>query len=61
MFKKIITIVLPIIAVTAAIFVFGLKVYQDSFDKFQYDKFTFEKFTYQKLITFMLSKYLQNF
>ena len=37
MFKKIITIVLPIIAVTAAIFVFGLKVYQDSFDKFQYD------------------------
>lgn len=39
MFKKIITIVLPIIAVTAAIFVFGLKVYQDSFDKFQYDGF----------------------
>ena len=37
MFKKIITIVLPIIAVTAAIFIFGLKVYQDSFDKFQYD------------------------
>lgn len=37
MFKKIITIILPIIAVTAAIFVFGLKVYQDSFDRFQYD------------------------
>ena len=37
MFKKIITIVLPIIAVTAAIFIIGLKVYQDSFDKFQYD------------------------
>ena len=37
MFKKIITIVLPIIAVTAAIFIFGLKVYQDSFDRFQYD------------------------
>lgn len=37
MFKKVITIVLPIIAVTAAIFIFGFKVYQDSFDKFQYD------------------------
>ena len=37
MFKKIITIVLPIIAITAAIFIFGLKVYQDSFDRFQYD------------------------
>ena len=37
MIKKIITIVLPIIAVTAAIFIFGLKVYQDSFNEFQYD------------------------
>ena len=37
MIKKIITIVLPILVVTAAIFVFGLKVYQDSFNKFQYD------------------------
>ena len=37
MFKKVITIVIPIIAVIAAIFVFGLKVYEDSFDKFQYD------------------------
>lgn len=37
MFKKVITIVIPIIAVIAAIFVFGFKVYEDSFDKFQYD------------------------
>ena len=39
MIKKIISIVLPIIAVTAAIFVFGLKVYQSSFDNFKYDGF----------------------
>lgn len=37
MFKKVVTIVIPIIAVIAAIFVFGFKVYEDSFDKFQYD------------------------
>lgn len=37
MFKKVITIVIPIIAVIVAIFVFGFKVYEDSFDKFQYD------------------------
>lgn len=39
MIKKIVTIVLPIIAVTTAIFIFGLKVYQESFEKFQYDGF----------------------
>jgi hypothetical protein len=36
MFKKIATIVLPIIAICAAIFVFGIKVYNESFDEFQY-------------------------
>lgn len=37
MFKKIVTIVSPILAICAAIFVFGIKAYNDSFDEFQYD------------------------
>lgn len=37
MFKKIVTIVLPIVAICAAIFVFGIKAYNNSFDEFQYD------------------------
>lgn len=56
MFKKVITIVLPIIAITAAIFIFGLKVYQDSFDKFQYDGFVIGSSTGKESAKYHFSK-----
>jgi hypothetical protein len=37
MFKKIFTIVVPVLAITAAILLFGIKVYNDSYSEFQED------------------------
>ena len=37
MFKKIFTIVVPVLAITAAILVFGIKVYNDSYSTFAED------------------------
>ena len=37
MFKKIFTIVVPVLAITAAILLFGIKVYNDSYSTFRED------------------------
>ena len=37
MFKKIFTIVVPVLAITAAILLFGIKVYNDSYSTFNED------------------------